>query len=476
MASPAQGGGWIWKRESQECRAWIALAATTVRRLLLTVTNEQGGEVRRPNRWGRYAIAAGLAALMVLIFRPSGDSELERRFARYRAAGEPVTLEELNAWYPQVPDGSNGATRLINALSKLREEPAGRIPGKEKALPMPTADEALDPELVAALKVYVTTNASVTAELRAALRMPFRYPFEFKSASDELEGWRASKTASRHFSILALEASGRGDAPQSLTALEDGYLAAATLAEAPTLIVQLIRIATESMNHSALEGALNRVAFDDPQLRRLEAIVSALPELSACNRRALAGERVLALCAFSDLESRGAAASAIKKIPWMAFKTLGAFRRDRFRVLDGIDLLLTLERSAETNVPAAKTAFAQWLKPQPRFLSPLSHMFLPAMERGSFDRTARNQTLRHCARVALAAQRFRLARGEWPTLLDELVPTYLPIVPIDPWSNQPLRWVREPSGFVVYSVGDDLRDDRGDERRDIRFKVRRTEP
>jgi hypothetical protein len=66
-----------------------------------------------------------------------------------------------------------------------------------------------------------------------------------------------------------------------------------------------------------------------------------------------------------------------------------------------------------------------------------------------------------CAAAALAAERYRLAKGRWPDSLDALVPDYLPAVPADPFDGKPLRLGHLPDGLVVYSVGPDRTDDGG---------------
>jgi hypothetical protein len=74
----------------------------------------------------------------------------------------------------------------------------------------------------------------------------------------------------------------------------------------------------------------------------------------------------------------------------------------------------------------------------------------------------RTHALLRCAVVALAAERYRLAHGDWPRSLTDLVPAYLPAVPLDPFDGQPLRYRRTGTGAVIYSVGEDGRDDGGD--------------
>jgi len=76
----------------------------------------------------------------------------------------------------------------------------------------------------------------------------------------------------------------------------------------------------------------------------------------------------------------------------------------------------------------------------------------------------RNIAQLRTARVGLAIQRYRLATGNLPDTLDALVPTYIDAVPEDPFDGRTLRYEKLETGFVVYSVGEDRRDDGGKER------------
>lgn len=66
-----------------------------------------------------------------------------------------------------------------------------------------------------------------------------------------------------------------------------------------------------------------------------------------------------------------------------------------------------------------------------------------------------------CTIAALAAERYRLATGNWPASLADLVPKYLPAVPVDLFDRQPLRFKKDEEGVVVYSIGPDGQDDGG---------------
>jgi len=66
-----------------------------------------------------------------------------------------------------------------------------------------------------------------------------------------------------------------------------------------------------------------------------------------------------------------------------------------------------------------------------------------------------------CSEVGCAMERFRLAKGSWPETLQDLVPTYLSAVPLDPIDGEPLRMAKVPTGRVIYSLGPDKKDNRG---------------
>lgn len=64
--------------------------------------------------------------------------------------------------------------------------------------------------------------------------------------------------------------------------------------------------------------------------------------------------------------------------------------------------------------------------------------------------------------VGLSAIRHHVDKNSVPSSLDTLVPDFLLAVPIDPFTGVPLSFRRIPRGFVVYSIGPDGNDDRGD--------------
>jgi hypothetical protein len=78
-------------------------------------------------------------------------------------------------------------------------------------------------------------------------------------------------------------------------------------------------------------------------------------------------------------------------------------------------------------------------------------------------RLAGNETGRRLTVTAIALERFHLQRNAYPASLNELVPAFLPQIPTDFMDGKPMRYRLQPDGhFLLYSVGEDGKDDGGD--------------
>jgi len=61
----------------------------------------------------------------------------------------------------------------------------------------------------------------------------------------------------------------------------------------------------------------------------------------------------------------------------------------------------------------------------------------------------------------LALREYHRAYGSYPVSLEELVPDFLPRLPIDYVDRRALRYARTDDGYLLYSIGEDGRDDGG---------------
>ena len=107
-------------------------------------------------------------------------------------------------------------------------------------------------------------------------------------------------------------------------------------------------------------------------------------------------------------------------------------------------------------VPAPPEAIGRSLNIHPTSVDVLENVTRPAMH------TYRSMAVGRLAAVALAARWYAINHeGRLPARLDDLVPDYLPAVPLDPMAagSRPLQYDRER--VLIYSVGENGRDDGG---------------
>lgn len=110
----------------------------------------------------------------------------------------------------------------------------------------------------------------------------------------------------------------------------------------------------------------------------------------------------------------------------------------------------------------APSRAAQWNeRNQGRIDIPVVRLLAPAFERTiAHHHTQRLRT--EALMAAIGVHMYRRAHGEWPGSLRELEPRFLPFTPEDPYDGKPLRLRIRDGAPVIYSIGPDRTDNRGD--------------
>jgi hypothetical protein len=118
-----------------------------------------------------------------------------------------------------------------------------------------------------------------------------------------------------------------------------------------------------------------------------------------------------------------------------------------------------MKNKISTKSPVAANSFI-WLQ-----------IIAPAYERISFT-AWRTKTQREATLTILAALRFQKEKGKLPDNLEELVQTgYLTKLPVDPFSDKPIAYRKTDNSFLLYSWGENLKDDGGQIARDEKSKI-----
>lgn len=252
-----------------------------------------------------------------------------------------------------------------------------------------------------------------------------------------------------------------------------------------TLINQMIRTAVGSLALASTWGTMQSPGVTEAQLAGWQAqwqrlgIMPALARAMEFERaevdqyfiRVRSGEESLSAATFGAIAGTGSTGLARvgEQATGMVWRMLAAEGDELFylRIMqEHIDMLRLLARDHS------------WAAAQPRFtatmaelailetwrgkLQPVSSVALPNLTR-AFRTALLYEGRREMTIAALALERFRRQHGRHPQALKELVPAFVPAVPVDWMDGQPLRYRLNADGtYTLWSIGEDLKDDGGD--------------
>lgn len=412
------------------------------------------------------------AAVVFLAWQGKARREAEAKIAAIRAAGEPASGAELNGYY-RLPEGTADTAGLwIEAMAALSgptfEDDAAEIPlvghleEEEDRVPPPGEAWEKRNAVEAFLDKYTPSLDLMheAADKGGAARYPIDFTRGFDTYASHLD---CPCRASRLLTLQARTAAYRGDTPHVVRSVRTMFRLAESLRHEPTIVSQLVRYAVLGIACGQLNElpAIVELSGDDLALLAEEL---ARIDLEPGFHASLLGERAVNIDLFlaGDAEELGFdrdGPGLIRVLP---------HHEDLCLYLDQMDAVI----AAAKLPPPADRAEAEALR------DGLQRTFSAdpfAMARYPFASTAmaglynyvgsgsRRRTEAVClaTRVSLAVRRHSRQHGELPKTMRHLVPEYLDAVPTDPFDGKPMRYVVEPGGYMVYSVGEDQTDDDG---------------
>ena len=409
-----------------------------------------------------------------LLFRHSLKSDLRTKLKAIRAAGYPVTFKELDAWY-SIPDlEENAADVITNAFAYYTEwdyEKRKSLPrvGEER---LPPRTEPLADGTKSLIAAYLCDNQTALELLHKGARIEHcRYPIDLGRGHDCLVGHVSRIKTGVELLYLEAVLNAEDKKPElAIPSIESMFGISRSLTKEPLLISQLSSIACRALAVKALERAVSRTEFTDVQLAHLSEMLADARDLSALSR-AFAGEQCFAIAAFEKpsvlidyylgLPARSPRSPARRV--FVAFYTLTGLLEKNAAIY--LDLMSDCIRAYELPPHQRQKAFRS-IEAKVNSLSKIhayARLAMPAIPRCVTLELNHIAQLRS-AQTALAVQRYRLAEGRLPDTLADLVPDYLETVPLDPFDGNDLRYKKLNIGFVVYSIGEDGKDDGGGER------------
>ncbi len=351
------------------------------------------------------------------------------------------------------------------------------LAAKTNVFSVPSQPQSPAADVLLALSKY----DSVIEELRAASRLPVsRFPLNYDSESPSailLPHLAALRSCSQTLQLRCLAELQYGQPEKALADVKLALQLTDKIRTEPFLISHLVRIRMVNLTLQPIYEGLAEHKWPEAQLVALGAELAKLDFLPDYGT-AMRGEMVLCQEGIIDylrrhpgqISNMSDAGDSTQPTPAVSINYLipsGWFYQNQLRcarlMVQQYLPLADLER--RIIAPASLRHANAALDLEFRHVSPynrLEAMFFPAFG-GAVRKFAYAQTSVDLARTAIALERYRLARGEFPESLDALAPQFIAKLPHDVINGQPLHYCRTGDGqFLLYSVGWNETDDGGE--------------
>ncbi len=249
--------------------------------------------------------------------------------------------------------------------------------------------------------------------------------------------------------------------------------------EDPVLIGYLVRVAIQSSAFSAFWDGTSQHAWSDAQLAAFQLRFEGLKQRDSLVK-ALRGERLFGKTTFElmregrlDPDTLGAMESdeSGNSFGWGLVPRAWLLQNQAYhsKVMDQI--VEVLQRCDPERGIAAKGSVWETERVEQTVFNTagrrfhpyriFTHLLLPGLA-NIHTKADRSLTTSRLAIAVAGLERHRLATGSYPKALGDLVPKWVPAVPLDPMDGQPLRYRLNADGsFTVYGVGPNHTDDNG---------------
>lgn len=377
-----------------------------------------------------------------LLYDRAEDAERKKLLADTRlAAFHKVT----SGFLIERPDFA--AWRETLAKEGLVAQPTGATPAADVL----AALEPLRP-LLDELREAARSRPRSALEPRAT---PFEAPQVSADAIHLLSQAMGVRTA------VEIELAQASEAHADLVALQ--RLANAFAASPANLLQVLVSLNMHGIAAGAISGGCKRHLWTDAQLRDFQRLLADFQPLARFND-ALRNERACSLYVLDAKPPNALGASW----PWWLFH--GWIQQNKAAYCRWLDAgIFAAVSPAPERILLEQLASLPAKRPSPKLVDPrhpydsIAHAALSNIENilRHFGESAERIRLHG---VAWAIERHRLARGQAPATLDELVPAFLPAMPAGIFDGQPLRYVprSDHRGHRLYSLGKNGRDDGGE--------------
>jgi len=439
-------------------------------------------------------------------------SPLEKQLQKLRQAGIPTTIEELN--FPEIPDEKNGALvyrEVFNLLDSLREkykEEWAWIDGFDIQQRIVLRWDKIPKEKKKKVTDLILHNPEF-AKFYQLLKKASRMKCGFISR----EGYQ--KQGTRHLSWLRacaraikkkmqIEAE-YGEIDKALSASLTGLKITKSLSNDCLIISQLVRIAIDGIALKTLEESMNK---GEGSIELYQSLINEMEKERKDNLMncGLKGEIIIfKLYLFSHYRKAGKKAFEFteedKKEIEELFKHRSRSEEDRKNLEERIrnQKKALNEAYLKSGCKDPETFFDEqeifYLKTMSKIIpltkgpywevkdklekihkevkeTPPEKAILTQRRIGSLPRVyfheAKIDALLGAAEIGIANRIYKIKHGKYVDNLNQLTPEILSSLPLDSFTGKNYIYKKKDKGFIVYSVGEDLKDNGGVEERGLK--------
>ena len=412
----------------------------------------------------------GLFLLLILLglrlwWGDAAQRRLDAEIAAAQARGEPALIDDFadpGADHPS--DAQNAAVQYTSAGAAINYNAAQTAFDNRFS-----SDTALSDTDCKILDGLIAANAKTIALCRTAANLP-RASWGLKLHSPVVNvmlpalNWQ--RAVANMLRYAQVDHHLHGDDGQAVEDLRDIFCEADAVEHyGPFIVTHLVAIGINALGADSvarLAGNLN-IGPSGASVAAVQRLIAQLVddrEYRAAGERCWYGERLIAI------DANGTLGFTLPQLrdnllwPVQPMLTLDQIRVFRYDTAVAHAMREPTFSTASTKLP---------LLPLKGTFSPLytaAHLYtlfvMPSVNRAVLTHY-RGLTDRRAAAVLLAIRLYQVDHGAAPANLDLLVPAYLPVVPIDPFSKdgRQLRYIAKPGSEAVYSVGEDGHDDGG---------------
>ena len=378
----------------------------------------------------------------------------DNAFGYYKAAGDAV-----------VDDG-----KISEAISSHPPPPPGTArplpkPGGPGARPGYGGPPAADDHFysLAEKTALVAENAGAVEILHAGFRYPYQEP-PARSFSATFPQYAKMRALARLLSLRAQVQSAQGDWNGAIGSDLDSIQMGEEMPHGGPVIGMLVGGACQAIGRRPTWNAVNHLTAAQAKAtaRRLERIrADHVPFADTLQEEEWEGQAsLLELMRQRDWPGNLVTISTPgddgESTTWQQRGFL-----IRVRLMGKRAILSNYTRYLDHAIVNARQPFAAHLADLTMPTDPVSQILLPVYSKArarEVGEDAQNALLL----TTLALRAYKLDHGIYPTALSALAPTYFKAVPADPFAlSGPLRYKRSTSGYLLYSIGPDGKDDGG---------------